>query len=78
MKWEEGAPAPVVNCYGHTAVWLNELVYVGGGYETGRKDSYRIDCYDPVNNTWGFHIKTPYCHFALTTLNKRLLCRRKG
>ena len=47
---------------------------MGGGYETGRKDSYRIDCYNPVNNTWDFLIKTPYCQFALTTLNNKLLC----
>ena len=59
--------------YGHTAVWLNGLVYVGGGYETGWKRSFIINCYDPVNNSWSSSINTPYCLFAMTTLNNRLL-----
>ena len=57
----------------HTAVWLNGLVYVGGGYETGWKSSYTINCYDPVNNSWGSPINTPYCLFAMTTFNTILL-----
>jgi len=58
----------------HTAVWLNGLVYVGGGYETGGRTSYIINCYNPVNNLWtSFPINTPYCHFAMTTLNNNLL-----
>ena len=57
---------------GHTAVWLNGLVYVGGGFETGSKASY-INCYDPVNNSWSSPINTPYGHFAMTTLNNKLL-----
>ena len=72
LEWEQGAPAPVGR-YGHTAVWLNGLVYVGGGTETEWKASYRIDCYDPVNNLWSSPIKTPYCRFAMTTLNNNLL-----
>ena len=72
IKWEEGAPAPVGRAY-HTAVWLNGLVYVGGGYETGPKASYIINCYDPVNNSWSSPINTPYCYFAMTTLNNKLL-----
>ena len=72
IKWEEGAPAPV-GCAGHTAVWLNGLVYVGGGRETIWKPSYIINCYDPVNNSWSFPINTPYCYFAMTTLNNNLL-----
>ena len=72
IKWEEGAPAPVGR-YGHTAVWLNGLVYVGGGWETGGNDSYTINCYDPVNNSWSSPINTPYCYFAMTTLNNKLL-----
>ena len=71
IKWEDGAPAPV-GCYGHTAVWLNGLVYVGGGYETGG-ESYIINCYDPINNSWSSPINTPYCVFAMTTLNDNLL-----
>jgi len=58
----------------HTAVWLNGLVYVGGGYETGSNDSYIINCYDPVNNLWkSSPINSPYCYFAMTTLNNNLL-----
>ena len=72
IKWEEGAPVPV-SCAGHTAVWLNGLVYVGGGYETGGRPSYIINCYDPVNNSWSSPINTPYCLFAMTTLNNNLL-----
>ena len=72
MKWEEGAPTPV-GCAIHTAVWLNGLVYVGGGIETGWKSSYIINCYDPVNNSWNSPINTPYCDFAMTSLNNKLL-----
>ena len=57
----------------HTAVWLNGLVYVGGGIETGLKISYTINCYDPVNNSWNSPINTPYCNFAMTSLNNKLL-----
>ena len=72
IKWEVGAPTPVGG-YGHTAVWLNGLVYVGGGNETPSESSYRIDCYDPVNNSWSSPINTPYCRFAMTTLNYNLI-----
>ena len=58
---------------GHTAVWLNGLVYVGGGYETGWKSSYIINCYDPVNNSWSSSINTTYYDFAMTTLNNKLV-----
>ena len=57
----------------HTAVWLNGLVYVGGGIETGARGSFIINCYDPVNNSWSSPINTPYCYFAMTTLNDKLL-----
>ena len=74
IKWEEGAPAPMNFYYGHTAVWLNGVVYVGGGYETSLfNHSCRIDRYDPVNNSWSSPINTPYSLFTLTTLNNRLL-----
>ena len=72
IKWEEGAPAPV-GCVGHIAVWLNGIMYVGGGLETGWKDSYIINCYDPVINSWTSPINTPYYQFAMTTLNNKLL-----
>ena len=52
---------------GHTAVWLNGLVYVGGG------SSYIINCYDPVNNSWSSSINTTYSYFAMTTLNNKLV-----
>ena len=70
--WEEGGPVPV-GCAHHTAVWLNGLVYVGGGYETGGRASYDINCYDPVNNSWSSPINTPHGLFAMTTLNNKLL-----
>ena len=73
IKWEEGAPAPVNFYDGHTAVWLNGVVYVGGGFETPVKHSCRIDCYNPVNNLWSSPINTPYSLFTLTTLNNKLL-----
>ena len=72
IKWEEGAPVPE-ECYGHTAVWLNGVVYVGGGSEPRWKSSYIINCYNPVNNSWSSPINTHYCHFAMTTLNNKLL-----
>ena len=72
IKWEEGTPAPVHH-YGHTAVWLNGLVYVGGGHGSGYKASYMINCYDQVNNSWSSFINTPYCNFAMTTLNNKLV-----
>ena len=67
IKWEEGTPAPR-GCYGHTAVWLNGLLYVGDEYA-----SYYIHCYDPVNDSWRSSIYIPYCNFAMTTLNNKLL-----
>ena len=77
IKWEEGAPAPL-GCSSLTAVWLNGLVYVGGGWEGKVGGSYgslsfNINCYDPVNKSWRSPINTPYCRFAMTTLNKILL-----
>ena len=72
IKWEEGALAPV-GCAYRTAVWLNGLVYVGGGVETGWKSSYTINCYDPVNNSWSSPINTPYSWFAMTVLNNKIL-----
>ena len=71
IKWEEGAPKPV-GCWGHTAVWLNGVVYVSGGYYTGGI-SFTINCYDPVNNSWSSPINTSYSLFAMTTMNSRLI-----
>ena len=72
IKWEEGAPAPVCRD-GHIAVWLNGLVYVGGGIETGRNKSYIINCYDPINNSWSSSISTPYSLFTMTILDNKLV-----
>ena len=72
IKWEEGVPAPVGHC-GHTVVWLNGLVYVGGGYETGGRFSCTINCYDPVSNSWSYSIYTTYRLFAMTTLINKLV-----
>ena len=57
----------------HTAVWLNGLVYVGGGYEYEWKKLYTINCYDPVRNSWSSPINVPYSLFTMTTLNNKLL-----
>ena len=56
------------------AVLLNGLVYVGGGFEAGTVgESYTINCYDPVKNSWSSPIDTPYYRFAMTKLNNKLL-----
>ena len=68
IKLRLGAPAPVDDA-AHKAVWLNGLVYVGGGLN----GSCTINCYDPVNNLWRSPISTPCCLFAMTTLNNTLL-----
>ena len=68
---------------GHTAVWLNGLVYIGGASEsrhmTKTVPSYTIDCYDLIINLWGSHIETPYSYFAMTVYIKWKLtyCWRK-
>ena len=71
FRWEEGASAPV-GCYGHTAVWLNGLVYVGGGNEV-EQASHKISVYNPVKNLWSSSIIAPYCYFTMTTLNNKLV-----
>ena len=49
-------------------------MYAGGGYiAIGYATSYNIHCYDPVNDSWRSSINTPYCNFAMTTLNNKLL-----
>ena len=74
IKWEQAAPTPVGR-FVHTVVWVNGLVYVGGGYEIaieGSRDSFTINSYDPVSDSWS-SINTGYCHFAMTALNNKLL-----
>ena len=77
VKWEELAPLPVC-CNAHTAVLLGGNVYVGGGFE-GRsdndyQDSYRLDVYNLTTNRWDpSPITTPYCAFAMTVLDDKLV-----
>ena len=73
IKWHEAAPAPVGYAH-HTAVFHDGKVYIGGGYETGGKTSYRIDIYSPSSNSWSpSPIIAPYCQFSMTTLNNQLI-----
>ena len=72
IGWKEGSPVSV-GLQNHTAVWLNGLVYVGGGNDPERNPLHIINCYDPVNNSWSSSINTPYCFFAMTTLNNKLV-----
>ena len=46
---------------------------MGGGYETGAKSLYIINCYDPVNNSWSSSISTPYKSFTMATLNNKIV-----
>ena len=78
VKWEELAPLPVGRS-AHTAVLLGGVVlYVGGGYEgrdtNDKQDSYRLDVYNLTTNQWSSSpITIPYCHFALTVLDDKLV-----
>ena len=77
VKWEELAPLPMGRV-GHTAVLLGGVVYVGGGFEgTGDQDyqnSYRLDVYNLTTNQWSSSpITTPYCFFAMTVLDDKLV-----
>ena len=77
VKWEELAPQAVSH-NGHTAVLLGESVYVGGGFagrsSNDEQDSYRIDVYNLTTNQWSSSpITTPYCAFAMTILDDKLV-----
>ena len=63
---------PVKRAY-HTAVWLNELVYLGGGYESDQHGSHRIDIYNPIENSWGSPISSPQSLFAMTVVDNHLV-----
>ena len=67
---------PVKRAY-HTTVWLNELVYLGGGYEPNKcghmHGSHRIDIYNPVENSWGSPISSPQSLFAMTVVDEHLV-----
>ena len=77
VKWEELAPLPVGRT-AHTTVLLGGSIYVGGGSE-GRsindyRNSYRLDVYNLTTNQWSpSPITTPYCVFALTVLDDKLV-----
>ena len=77
VKWEELAPLPLGRA-SHTAVLLGGVVYVGSGFE-GRstddyQDSYRLDAYNLTTNQWSSSpITTPYCLFAMTVLDDKLI-----
>ena len=77
VKWKELAPLPVGYSF-HTAVLLGREVYVGGGFEgtsrNDKQDSYRLDVYNLTTNQWSSSpINTPYCHFAMTVLDDKLV-----
>ena len=77
VKWKELAPLPV-GFNGHTAVLLGGSVYVGGAFKGrsvgDRQESYRLDVYNLTTNQWSASpITTPYCHFAMTVLDNKLV-----
>ena len=76
-KWEKLAPLPVGRS-DHTAVLLDGVVYVGGGYEGvyvfDGPSSYRLDMYNLTTNQWSpSPITTPYCLFGMTVLDNKLV-----
>ena len=77
INWEELTPTPVRRS-GHSAVLLDGIVYIGSGFEGrssyNRKSSYRLDVYDLTANQWSpSPITTPYCHFAMTVQDDKLV-----
>ena len=78
VKWEELAPLPVRR-NGHTAVLLGGVVlYVGEGAEGRSSSNYqhscRLDVYNLTTNQWSpSPITTPYCLFAMTVLDDKLV-----
>ena len=76
-KWKEVAPLSVGHT-AHTAVLLQGSVYVGGGFEgksvNKDKDCYTIDIYNVYADQWSTSpITTPYCAFAMTVLDDKLI-----
>ena len=74
-EWKQVASAPLpVSRVGHTAVLLNNKVYVGGGNESIGKGSYLIRTYNVANNLWSeSSISVPFCYFAIATLKNCLI-----
>jgi len=71
MSWEEAAPAPVGRC-NHSAILLNNLIYVGSGVESGGKVSFTIDVYNLDDEKWGKSIDTPWSDFGVAIFNNKL------
>ena len=71
IRWEDGAPIPVVT-KGHTVVLFEDVLYVGGG-SGGGVFHYRLDVYYPNTNKWGDPIVTPQSDFGMTILLGKLL-----
>ena len=76
VKWEELASLPA-GCKSHTAVLLGGNVYVGGGIEGNDFEiiyTYRLDVYNLTTNQWSSSlITTPYCCFAMTVVDDKLV-----
>ena len=82
LKWKELAPLPVGRSQ-HTAVFLDGVIYVGGGFEGAyvfdAENSYRLDAYNLSTNQWSSSpITTPYCLFAMTVLDNKLVTAGGG
>jgi len=77
VKWEEAAPLPVGRS-ACIAVLLHGSVYVGAGFEgrsvNDNQDCYRLDVYNLSTNHWSpSPFTTPYCHYAMTVLDNKLV-----
>ena len=77
VKLKELAPLPVCHA-AHSAVLLDGNIYIGGGLEgtsnNDDEDSYRVDVYNLTTNQWSSSpITTPYCLFAMTVLDDKLV-----
>jgi len=77
VKWEELSPLPVGRS-AHTAVLLGGNVYIGGGVDGISVINYqlccRLDVYNLTTNQWSSSpITTPYCWFAMTVLDDKLV-----
>jgi len=77
VKWEELSPLPVCR-NAHTAVLFDGSVYVGGGSKgisaNDYQDCYRLDIYNLTTNQWSSSpITMPYCWFAMTVLDDKLV-----
>ena len=77
VKWKELAPLPVCR-NAHTVVLLGGVIYVGAGFEgytaKNYRGCYRVDVYNLTTNQWNpSPIAAPFRHFAMTTLNDKLV-----